>query len=142
MCAQPLPPIASRLTSCPPPPPPADTHYAPYMIHPGGEFQDGSVSQWSPRLEFARKEGWLNRSIPCLGMLFGKSKLNPTGWSQQQLRAAAEELKVSTAGRRRCGALSCMGLALTPTVLLQTKFPEMPGLGFYVSAATSDTTAV
>ena len=101
MCAQPLPPIASRLTSCPPPPPPADTHYAPYMIHPGGEFQDGSVSQWSPRLEFARKEGWLNRSIPCLGMLFGKSKLNPTGWSQQQLRAAAEELKVSTAGRRR-----------------------------------------
>ena len=81
------------------------------MIHPGGEFQDGSVSQWSPRLEFARKEGWLNRSIPCLGMLFGKSKLNPTGWSQQQLRAAAEEFK--------------------------TKFPEMPGLGFYVSSSAA-----
>ena len=109
--SDPLPvlPPGRLLTFCPPPPP-TDTHYAPYMIKPGGEFQDGSVSQWSPRLEFARKEGWLNRSIPCLGMLFGKSKLNPTGWSQQQLRAAAEEFK--------------------------TKFPEMPGLGFYVSAAT------
>ena len=118
MCAQPSPTLPIPCPSCPRPrsssdlvPAPADTHYAPYMIKPGGEFQDGSVSQWSPRLEFARKEGWLNRSIPCLGMLFGKSKLNPTGWSQQQLRAAAEEFK--------------------------TKFPEMPGLGFYVSSSAA-----
>jgi hypothetical protein len=102
-----LPPSSDLARAPAPAMPPADTHYAPYMIKPGGEFQDGSVSQWFGRLEFARKEGWLNRSIPCLGMLFGQSALNPTGWSHQQLRGAAEELK--------------------------SKFPEMPGIGFYVS---------
>eukprot|EP01052_Picozoa_sp_SAG31_P003170 SAG31_NODE_119_length_23948_cov_9.957105_17_plen_481_part_00 len=84
---------------------PVDTHYAPYMIKPGGEFQDGNVSQWFRRLEFARREGWLHRAIPCLGMLFGKSKLNPTGWTQQELRSAAQQFKEI--------------------------FPEMPGIGFY-----------
>eukprot|EP01050_Picozoa_sp_SAG11_P023073 SAG11_NODE_4533_length_1862_cov_1.394214_1_plen_284_part_10 len=83
------------------------THYPPYMIHHGGEFQDGHISQWYPRFEFARKEGWLNRSIPCLGMMFGKSALNPSGWSHAELTAVAQELK--------------------------TKFPEMPGIGFYGS---------
>jgi hypothetical protein len=53
------------------------THYPPTLIKPGGEFQDGPISQWFPRFDYARKEGWLNRSIPCLGMLFAKSKLNP-----------------------------------------------------------------
>jgi hypothetical protein len=77
------------------------TTYPPYMIHPGGEFQDGNISQWFPRFEYAREQGWLNRSIPCLGMLFGRSAMNPTGWTQAGLRATVQELK--------------------------DRFPEMPG---------------
>jgi beta-glucanase (GH16 family) len=63
------------------------------------------ISLWYPRFEYARKEGWLNRSIPCLGFLIGQSKMNPTGWTQAELRATAMELK--------------------------TRYPEMPGIGFY-----------
>ena len=59
-------------------------HYPPYMISPGGEFQNGNISQWFPRFEMARREGWLNRSIPCLGMMFGKSAMNPTGWPSRR----------------------------------------------------------
>ena len=66
--------------------------------------QNGNISQWFPRFDFARREGWLNRSIPCLGMLFGKSDLNPTGWAKPELRATMQELK--------------------------DKYPEMPGIGF------------
>ena len=66
--------------------------------------QNGNISQWFPRFDFARREGWLNRSIPCLGMLFGKSELNPTGWTKPELRATMQELK--------------------------DKYPEMPGIGF------------
>ena len=58
------------------------THFPPYMIAPGSGFQDGPISRWFPRFEYARKAGWLNHSIPCLGMMFGKSALNPTGWSR------------------------------------------------------------
>ena len=83
------------------------THYPPYLISPGGENQNGPISQWFPRFDMARKEGWLNRSIPCLGMLFGKSATNPTGWTHAQLRATIQELK--------------------------DKYPEMPGVGFYGS---------
>ena len=75
------------------------THY--------GKKENGKISQWFPRFEYARKMGWLNRSIPCLGMMIGKSKLNPTGWSQAELRATVQELK--------------------------DRFPEMPGIGFYGS---------
>jgi hypothetical protein len=63
------------------------------------------ISLWYPRFEYARKEGWLNRSIPCLGFLIGQSKMNPTGWTQAELRTTAMELK--------------------------TRYPEMPGIGFY-----------
>ena len=86
------------------------------MIHKGGEFQDGHIKNWFPRFDYARREGWLNRSIACLGMLFGearslgdfsldhvahtfmalfpgKSELNPTGWSQAELRATVQEIK-------------------------------------------------
>ena len=41
------------------------------------------------------------------GMLFAKSKMNPTGWTQAELRATVVELK--------------------------ERFPEMPGIGFYGS---------
>ena len=44
------------------------------MIHKGGEFQDGHIKNWFPRFDYARREGWLNRSIACLGMLFGKAR--------------------------------------------------------------------
>ena len=83
------------------------THIPPYMISRGGGYHDGPISQWFPRFEYARKAGWLNRSIPCLGMMFGQSELNPTGWTQAELRATVVELK--------------------------TRFPEMPGIGFYGS---------
>lgn len=63
--------------------------------------QNGHISQWFPRFDFARREGWLNRSIPCLGMLFGKSDLNPTGWTKAELRATMQELKEKY-GHCRC----------------------------------------
>ena len=50
-------------------------HYPPYMIHKGGEFQNGHIKNWFPRFDYARREGWLNRSIACLGMLFGETQL-------------------------------------------------------------------
>jgi hypothetical protein len=75
------------------------THYPPYM-----KRGKPHISDWFTRFEYARKEGWLNRSIPCLGMLFGQSTMNPTGWTQHELRATVQELK--------------------------ERFPEMPGIGF------------
>jgi hypothetical protein len=81
------------------------TRYPPSMISPGGEQQNGPISQWFPRFDYAREEGWLNRSIPCLGMIFGKSKLNPSGWTQQELRATMQEIR--------------------------DKYSEIPGVGFW-----------
>ena len=45
------------------------------MIHKDGEFQNGHIKNWFPRFDYARREGWLNRSIACLGMLFGEAHL-------------------------------------------------------------------
>ena len=75
------------------------THYPPYM-----KRGKPHISDWFPRFEYVKKEGWLNRSIPCLGMMIGKSTMNPTGWTQAELRATVKELK--------------------------DRFPEMPGIGF------------
>jgi hypothetical protein len=77
-----------------------------YTVYPPayGPPPAANVSAWYARLEYARSEGWLNRSIACLGMLFARSALNPTGWTQPQLRATVQQLKDA--------------------------FPEMPGIGF------------
>ena len=78
-----------------------------YTVYPPayGPPPSADISAWFPRMEFARKEGWLNRSIPCLGMLFAESELNPTGWTKPHLKATIQQLKA--------------------------RFPEMPGVGFY-----------
>ena len=81
------------------------TRYPPYMISPGGEQQNGKIDQWFPRFDFARKEGWLNRSIPCIGAMFGKSKLNPSGWTKEELRATMQQIR--------------------------DKYSEIPGIGFW-----------
>lgn len=38
-----------------------------YTVYPPayGPPPSDTVSAWFPRMDFARKEGWLNRSIPC-----------------------------------------------------------------------------
>ena len=57
-----------------------------------------------PRFRFARREGWINKSIACLGMLHGKSPQNPLGWTQSKLKETVLKIK--------------------------NDFPEMPGIGF------------
>ena len=38
-----------------------------YTVYPPayGPPPSADISAWFPRMEYARKEGWLNRSIPC-----------------------------------------------------------------------------
>ena len=57
-----------------------------------------------PRFRFARREGWINKSIACLGMVHGKSPQNPLGWTQSKLKETVLKIK--------------------------NDFPEMPGIGF------------
>jgi hypothetical protein len=38
----------------------AARHYPPYMVHKGGEFQNGHISAWFGRFDYARREGWSN----------------------------------------------------------------------------------
>ena len=63
------------------------------------------ITSFYPRLLAARAAGYSNRTIACLGFLYGKSDLNPNGWTQSELRGAMLQLK--------------------------RDFPEMPGIAFF-----------
>ena len=61
--------------------------------------------EYYPKLDAARKHGFLNRTVFCLGWVIGKSQRNPGGWTTASLREALVDLK--------------------------TKYPEMPGVIMY-----------
>ena len=63
--------------------------------------------RYLPRLYWARKHGFINRTIFFFGWLIARSPFHPGGWTADSLRAQAVRLK---------------GL-----------FPEMPGMGLYTS---------
>ena len=64
-----------------------------------------NITDYYPRLHYARQHGWLNRSIFFFGYIVGRSELNPGAFTKgslgQQMRA------------------------------LKRDWPEMPGVGFY-----------
>ena len=45
------------------------------------------IEGYYPRLRYARSEGWINRSIVCLGFMSAHSNLNPGGWTKDSLKA-------------------------------------------------------
>ena len=47
---------------------------------------------WS-RLDYARTQGYLNRTVFCFGYLLGKSDVNPRGWTKPMLHQAVSETK-------------------------------------------------
>jgi hypothetical protein len=64
-----------------------------------------SINDYYPRLQYAREQGWLNRSIFVFGYIVGRSELNPGAFTKESLQADMTSLK--------------------------RDFPEMPGVGFY-----------
>ena len=74
------------------------------------------IEGYYPRLRYARSEGWINRSIVCLGFMSAHSNLNPGGWTKESLKATILKLK--------------------------RDFPEMPGIGFYGPGAPGNMTAM
>jgi hypothetical protein len=67
-----------------------------------------SVESYLPRLEWARRAGFINRTIFSFGWLIAESPAVPHGWTPAKLRAEATKLK--------------------------TQFPEMPGCVSTLSA--------
>ena len=57
-----------------------------------------TISHWQSyqgRIEYAKAQGYLNRTVFCFGFLLGKSKLNPYGWTKATLREAVATLKAA-----------------------------------------------
>jgi hypothetical protein len=51
------------------------------------------ITGYFDRLEFARTNGYLNRTVFCFGFILGKSVVNPAGWTASSLEAAMLEVK-------------------------------------------------
>ena len=60
---------------------------------PVGPIED-AVEQYKDRLEFAKAQGFLNRTLFCFGFILAQSPTNPFGWTRQSLRVAMLKLKV------------------------------------------------
>ena len=54
---------------------------------------ENAVEAYSTRLDFARANGYLNRTVFCFGFLLGQSTINPYGWTGASLRIAMRKLK-------------------------------------------------
>jgi hypothetical protein len=52
----------------------------------------GLPGYW-PRLDWAKENGLLNRTVLCYGYILGQSDLNPRGWTEGSLRAAMLAIK-------------------------------------------------
>jgi hypothetical protein len=57
----------------------------------GGTLE--AVASYYPRLDYARAQGYLNRTVFCFGYLLGKSHVNPRGWTKEMLRQVVSETK-------------------------------------------------
>jgi hypothetical protein len=53
------------------------------------------IEQYFDRLDFARAQGYLNRTLFCFGFIQGKSAINPGGWTKSMLHAALVRLKAA-----------------------------------------------
>lgn len=56
----------------------------------------GPITHWAAyqdRLDFARANGYLNRTLFCFGFMIGQSAINPYGWTAASLRTAMATLK-------------------------------------------------
>lgn len=68
-----------------------------------------TVEAYFLRLQLARQQGWLNRTVFCYGWMLARSQWNPSGWTAAQLRS--DMLKV------------------------KRQFPELRGIAFYGHAS-------
>ena len=59
---------------------------------PVGPIED-AVNQYRDRLEFAKAQGYLNRTLFCFGFILARSPVNPFGWTTASLRDAMLTLK-------------------------------------------------
>ena len=59
---------------------------------PVGPIED-AVEKYADRLDFARAQGYLNRTLFCFGFILGQSPINPFGWTPASLRAAMLKVK-------------------------------------------------
>lgn len=55
----------------------------------------GSVRSYFSRLDYAKSQGFLNRTVFCFGFILGRSAINPTGWTAESLEAAMMEVKTA-----------------------------------------------
>ena len=56
----------------------------------------GPITHWAAyqdRLDFARANGYLNRTLFCFGFMLGQSAINPYGWTVDSLRTAMVSLR-------------------------------------------------
>tara|TARA_B100000795_G_C22711220_1_gene403624 strand:- start:133 stop:1107 length:975 start_codon:yes stop_codon:yes gene_type:complete len=56
----------------------------------------GPITHWAAykdRLDFARANGYLNRTLFCFGFMLGQSAINPYGWTVDSLRTAMVTLR-------------------------------------------------
>lgn len=59
---------------------------------PVGPIED-AVEQYRDRLDFAKAQGFLQRTLFCFGFILGKSAINPFGWTRASLRGAMLKLQ-------------------------------------------------
>ena len=52
-----------------------------------------AIEPYFARLQFARDNGYSNRTVFSFGFMLGQSAINPNGWTAQSLRAAMVKLK-------------------------------------------------
>ena len=52
-----------------------------------------AIEPYFARLQFARDNGYSNRTVFSFGFMLGQSAINPHGWTAQSLRAAMVKLK-------------------------------------------------
>jgi hypothetical protein len=54
---------------------------------------ENAVEQYGDRLEFAKAQGFLKRTLFCFGFILGKSAINPYGWTSESLGVAMRKLQ-------------------------------------------------
>lgn len=61
---------------------------------PVGPIED-ALGQYRDRLEYAKSQGYLDRTVFCFGFILARSAINPAGWTTASLRAAMLALRTA-----------------------------------------------
>ena len=56
---------------------------------------EDAVETYRGRLEYAKANGYLNRTLFCFGFILGQSPINPFGWTKASLRSAMVKLRAA-----------------------------------------------